>query len=50
VRFSLPFGPAGRLVGKYIVMRHIRGLMQRRFQLLRRTAESDEWRKYLSEG
>jgi hypothetical protein len=26
---------------------HIRGLMARRFRLLKRVAESEEWRKYL---
>jgi ligand-binding SRPBCC domain-containing protein len=47
VRFSLPFGGAGRLVGKYVMIPHIRGLLQRRFQLLKRIAESEEWREYL---
>jgi ligand-binding SRPBCC domain-containing protein len=47
VRFSLPLGLAGRLVGKYIMIPHIRNLMRRRFQLLKRIAESDEWRNYL---
>ncbi len=47
VRFSLPFGVAGRLVGKYVMIPHIRGLLQRRFQLLKRIAESEEWREYL---
>jgi ligand-binding SRPBCC domain-containing protein len=49
IRFSLPFGLVGRLVGKYIVLPHIRGLMSRRFQLLKRIAESNEWREYLPE-
>jgi ligand-binding SRPBCC domain-containing protein len=49
VRFSLPLGLAGGLVGKYIMVPHIRGLMHRRFNLLKRIAESDEWRKYLPE-
>jgi ligand-binding SRPBCC domain-containing protein len=47
VRFSLPLGAAGRLVGKYVVMPQIRGLMARRFALLKRVAESEEWRQYL---
>jgi ligand-binding SRPBCC domain-containing protein len=47
VRFSLSLGLAGRLVGKYIMIPHIRNLMQRRFQLLKRIAESDERRNYL---
>lgn len=49
IRFSLPWGFAGRLVGRYIILPHIRGLMSRRFHLLKRTAESEEWRKYLPE-
>jgi ligand-binding SRPBCC domain-containing protein len=47
IRFSLPLGFAGRLVGKYVMMPHIQRLMHRRFQLLKRIAESDEWREYL---
>lgn len=49
VRFSLPFGILGRLVGKYIMVPHIAGLMRRRFALLKRIAESEEWREYLPE-
>lgn len=48
VRFSMPLGPIGRLIGKRIMIPHIRGLMQRRFHMLKRVAESDEWRKYLA--
>ncbi len=47
IRFSMPLGFAGRLVGKYIMVPHIHGLMARRFSLLKRIAESDEWRTYL---
>jgi ligand-binding SRPBCC domain-containing protein len=47
VRFAMPLGVAGRLVGRYVMMPHIRGLMARRFALLKRIAESEEWRKYL---
>ena len=47
IRFSLPFGFAGKLVGKYIMVPHIRGLLHRRFHLLKRIAESDEWHTYL---
>jgi len=49
IRFSMPFGVLGRLAGKYIMLPHIRGLMARRFNLLKRIAESDEWRNYLPE-
>jgi ligand-binding SRPBCC domain-containing protein len=47
VRFSLPYGRAGRLIGKHILVPHIAGLMRRRFALLKRIAETDEWREYL---
>jgi ligand-binding SRPBCC domain-containing protein len=47
IRFSLPLGFAGRIVGKQIMVPHIRGLMGRRFHLLKRIAESDEWQNYL---
>ena len=49
IRFRMPLGFAGRWVGRYIMLQHIRGLMHRRFNLLKRIAESDEWRKYLPE-
>jgi ligand-binding SRPBCC domain-containing protein len=47
VVFTLPFGPAGWLVGRAIMVPHIRGLVRRRFALLKQIAESDEWRRYL---
>jgi ligand-binding SRPBCC domain-containing protein len=49
IRFSLPFGSTGQLVGKYMLVPRIREMLARRFNLIRRTAESDEWRKYLPE-
>jgi ligand-binding SRPBCC domain-containing protein len=50
VRFSMPLGFPGRLIGKYVMVPHIRGLMQRRFSLLKRIAESQEWRSYLAQA
>lgn len=47
VRFSLPLGFAGKLVGKYVMVPHIRQLLRNRFELLRRIAESEDWRRYL---
>jgi ligand-binding SRPBCC domain-containing protein len=47
IRFSMPFGFAGRLAGRYVLAPHIAGLMRRRFALLKRIAESEEWRMYL---
>lgn len=50
IRFSMPMGFAGRIVAKRILIPHIRGLLHRRFSLLKRIAESGEWRKYLPEA
>ncbi len=50
VRFSLPLLLGGSLVGKYVLVPHIVGLVQRRFQLLKQIAEGDEWRRYLPDG
>jgi ligand-binding SRPBCC domain-containing protein len=47
VRFSLPFGPAGKLVGKHILVPHVLGLMQNRFAMLKRIAEGPDWERYL---
>ena len=47
VRFTMPFGWPGRLVGRLIMVPHIRGLLRRRFRLLKRIAETEQWRDYL---
>lgn len=47
VRFTLPLGWAGELVGRMILVPHILGLMRRRFALIQRLAETEEWRDYL---
>lgn len=47
VRFSLPFGFLGRLVARWILLPHIQRLMRRRFALLKRIAEGEEWKQYL---
>ena len=48
VRFSMPFGVLGRLVGKYVVLPHVVRLLRMRLMLLKRIAESDDWRRYLA--
>jgi len=48
VRFSMKLLWGGNLAGRAIVAPHIRRLMHRRFHLLKRLAESDEWRQYLN--
>ncbi len=47
VRFNLPLGIPGHLVGRLLRVPHIRGLLHRRFELLKRLAEGEEWREYL---
>jgi ligand-binding SRPBCC domain-containing protein len=46
--FTMPFGVVGRLVGKYILVPHVKALMKQRFAMLKRIAESEEWREYLT--
>jgi ligand-binding SRPBCC domain-containing protein len=48
VRFSLPFGFAGELAARYAMRPHIAGLVRRRFAMLQRIAEGEEWRRYLA--
>lgn len=48
VRFTMPLGWPGSLVGGWLVVPHIRGLLKRRFARLKRMAEGDEWRTYLT--
>ncbi len=47
VRFSLPLGPAGKAVGKAVVVPHVLNLLMQRFLLLKKIAESDNWESYL---
>jgi ligand-binding SRPBCC domain-containing protein len=47
IRFSLPLGWAGDIVAKTVVVPYIAGMLHRHLQLLKRVAETDEWRKYL---
>ncbi len=47
VRFALPLGWLGEIVGRWVMAPHIRGLLKRRFARLKRIAEGEEWREYL---
>jgi hypothetical protein len=49
VRFSMPLGFAGRMVGRQIVVPHVAKLLRTRLQLLKRIAEGEEWRQYLGD-
>ena len=47
VRFTMRWGAPGALAGRYLLVPHIRGLLRRRFALIKRLAEGDEWQRYL---
>ncbi len=48
LRFSMPLGWAGEMVGRLVMIPHIKGLLRRRFALLKRLAEGDGWREYVA--
>ena len=48
LRFTMPFGPFGWLVGRAILVPHIRKLLRRRFHLLKTLAEGEGWRDYIT--
>ncbi len=50
LRFSMPLGWAGAVVGRLVMMPHIRRLLRRRFHLLKHLAETEDWRRYLPGG
>lgn len=47
VRFTMPLGWPGRLVGSALLVPHIRKLLHRRFALLKQLSEGEGWRNYL---
>jgi ligand-binding SRPBCC domain-containing protein len=49
VRFSLPLGAVTRPLARFVVMPHVSRLLRRRLELLKRVAESDEWKQYLKD-
>ncbi|HEY3704469.1 MAG TPA: hypothetical protein VGL22_05370 [Terracidiphilus sp.] len=49
VRFTMPWGLLGQFVGVLLLAPDIRRLMRRRFSLLKRIAETEEWRKFIPE-
>ena len=48
VRFTLRWGWAGDLLGMLLLAPHVRRLLRRRFALLKRMAEGEEWRSFLT--
>ncbi len=49
VRFSLPLGWVGDTVAQRVLVPYIARMLHRRLVLLKRVAESEDWRKYLTE-
>jgi ligand-binding SRPBCC domain-containing protein len=49
MQFEAPLGLAGRLIESVILKGHMRRLLARRNQCLKRVAETDEWRKFLGQ-
>ncbi len=50
IRFTMPLGIVGRLVGRFVLVPYISRRLRRRLVLLRKVAENrKEWRKYLPE-
>lgn len=47
VRFAAPYGSLGKLAARAVLRRHIAWMLKERNAVLRRVAESEEWRKYL---
>jgi len=47
VRFTMPFGVLGQMVGTFVLVPHIRRLVRARFAMLKQLAESDAWRQYV---
>jgi ligand-binding SRPBCC domain-containing protein len=48
IRFTMPLGPLGRLVGQLVVVPYLSRRLRRRLVILRRVAENHkEWQKYL---
>ncbi len=50
IRFTMPLGFVGRMVGKFVLVPYLSKKLRRRLSLLKKVAESGkEWRKYLPE-
>lgn len=47
VRFSAPMGIVGRVAEKLLIRRHLIHLLKRRNAMIKRVAESEEWRQFL---
>lgn len=47
IRFAVPYGMVGRMAEKTVLRRHLTKLLRWRNALIKRVAESEEWRQYL---
>lgn len=47
IRFSAPHGPLCKFIEKMVLRPHLIRMLRQRNALIKRTAESEEWRKYL---
>ena len=47
IRFTAPYGMLGQMAEKMVIRPHLIEMLKQRNALIKRAAESDEWRKYL---
>ena len=47
VRFAMKWGLSGLMLGRAVLIPHIRKLVGERFALIKRLAEGEEWRRYV---
>jgi len=47
IRFVAPYGLLGRIAEKMVLRRHLIAMLKQRNAFIKRTAESNEWRRYL---
>jgi ligand-binding SRPBCC domain-containing protein len=48
MEFEAPLGPLGRVVENLLLERHMRRLLERRNRCIQQTAESKDWKTYLT--
>jgi ligand-binding SRPBCC domain-containing protein len=49
LRFASPFGPLGRVVDTLILKRYLTDFLMERNAIIRRVAESEDWRRFVPE-
>jgi ligand-binding SRPBCC domain-containing protein len=47
IRFAAPYGLLGKIAEKMVLRQHLLTMLKQRNVLIKRAAESDEWRRYL---